>query len=89
MVGAGVEWGGPEWWGPVLKGAGVTRNQQVQAEAELRARQGFRGWARIRSRAESDPEKGLESKEVAHDLFRSFCWRFVKFYLNGTSHFCI
>ena len=27
--------------------------KQVEAEAELRARQGFRGWARIRSRAET------------------------------------
>ena len=53
---------------------------QVQAEAELRARQGFRGWARIRSRAETtDHSRKLASAIVCRwrrsgHVTRSSAW---------------
>ena len=57
-----------------------TWNNQVQAEAELRARQGFRGWARIRSRAETtDHSRKLASAIVCRwrrsgHVTRSSAW---------------
>ena len=56
------------------------QNRHVQAEAELRAQQGFRGWAQIRSRAETtDHSRKLASAIVCRwrrsgHVTRSSAW---------------
>ena len=67
-------------YNPSRTATGATVSQQVQAEAELRARQGFRGWAQIRSRAETtDHSRKLASAIVCRwrrsgHVTRSSAW---------------
>ena len=68
------------WPGKMDDWQNVLCSYQVQAEAELRARQGFWGWARIRSRAETtDHSRKLASAIVCRrrrsgHMTRSSAW---------------